>query len=72
MTLAQLFGEECANPGTVGWLSSGAPLCVTADGETLQEGGVIFNDLPANMFGCFLMGMFMSGDYLHLALPMPL
>ncbi|GKY94415.1 hypothetical protein MPSEU_000407300 [Mayamaea pseudoterrestris] len=72
MIVAQLFGEECANPGTVGWLSSGAPLCVTQDGDTLQEGGVIFSDLPANMLGCFLMGMVVNGEYLHLALPMPL
>lgn len=47
MLLAQIFGENCGNPGTVGWLSSGAPLCVTADGDTLQEGGVLFSDLPA-------------------------
>jgi hypothetical protein len=72
MIIAQLFGEECANPGTVGWLSSGAPLCVTADGEASQSGGVIFSDLPANMFGCFLMGMWASGEFLHLALPLPL
>jgi hypothetical protein len=27
--IAQLFGEACANPGTVAWLSAGEPLCVT-------------------------------------------
>lgn len=26
VVMAQLFGEACANPGTVGWLSAGAPL----------------------------------------------
>jgi len=72
MILAQVFGEECANPGTVGWLSSGAPLCVTAEGETLQEGGVLFADLPANMLGSFLMGFFQDHTVLGLAVPMAL
>lgn len=31
--MAQLFGEECANPGTIGWLSAASPLCVTKDGD---------------------------------------
>lgn len=69
MALAQLFGEECRNPGTVGWLSSGAPLCVTADGKIEQEGGVVFADLPANMLGSFLMGLWQDGRVLGLASP---
>jgi len=72
MILAQIFGEECANPGTVGWLSSGAPLCVTAEGDTVQEGGVLFADLPANMLGSFLMGLFQDSKILGLAVPMAL
>lgn len=40
--LAQLFGEECANPGSVGWLAAGSPLCVTAGGEADQQGGIVF------------------------------
>jgi fluoride ion exporter CrcB/FEX len=69
MVLAQLFGEACANPGTVGWLSAGAPLCVTKDGSTTQTGGIVFADLPANLFGSFLMGLFQDGTVLGLAVP---
>jgi fluoride ion exporter CrcB/FEX len=70
MVIAQLFGEACANPGTVGWLSAGAPLCVTKDGSTTQPGGIIFADLPSNLFGSFLMGLFQDGTVLGLAVPM--
>jgi len=70
IVMAQLFGEECANPGSVGWLSSGAPLCVTANGETLQEGGVLFADLPSNLLGSFIMGLLQDGAVLGLAMPL--
>lgn len=66
IVLAQLFGEECKNPGTVGYLSAGQPLCVTADGETTIEGGIIFSDLPANLLGSFFMGMMQSTDTMNL------
>jgi fluoride exporter len=68
--IAQLFGEACANPGTIGWLSAGAPLCVTKDGSTTQQGGIIFADLPSNLLGSFLMGLFQDGTVLGLAIPM--
>jgi fluoride ion exporter CrcB/FEX len=68
--IAQLFGEACANPGTIGWLSAGAPLCVTKDGSTTQQGGIIFADLPSNLLGSFLMGLFQDGTVLGLAVPM--
>jgi fluoride exporter len=68
--IAQLFGEACANPGTIGWLSAGAPLCVTKDGSTTQQGGIIFADLPSNLLGSFLMGLFQDGTVLNLAVPM--
>lgn len=42
IVLAQLFGEECKNPGTVGWLAAASPLCVTADGEVDEVNGIIF------------------------------
>ena len=42
IVLAQLFGEECANPGTVGWLAAGSPLCVTAGGNADVQGGIVF------------------------------
>jgi len=67
MLTAQFFGEECAKPGTVGWLASGSPLCVTSSGSVIEEGGIIFADLPANMFGSFIMGFFASCATLQLA-----
>jgi CrcB protein len=67
--LAQFFGEECKNPGTVGWLSAASPLCVTRDGETEQMGSIIFADLPANMLGSFLMGLLQDSQSLGLAVP---
>lgn len=71
--LAQLFGEECKNPGTVGWLKASSPLCVTADGTTEQiEGGIVFADLPANLLGCFFMGLMQDGTTLGLSIPMPI
>lgn len=69
IVIAQLFGEACANPGTIGWLSAGAPLCVTKDGSTTQQGGIIFADLPSNLLGSFLMGTFQDGNVLGLAVP---
>lgn len=68
--MAQLFGEECKNPGSVGWLKASAPLCVTRDGVTVQEGGIIFADLPANLLGCFILGLLQDGLTLGLAIPL--
>ena len=70
MIFAQLFGEACRNPGTVGWLSAAAPLCVTRDGTTTQQGGIVFADLPSNLLGSFLMGLFQDSTVLGLAVPM--
>jgi CrcB protein len=70
MITAQFFGEECANPGTVGWLAASSPLCVTADGSATQSGGIVFADLPSNIIGCFFMGMFQDGAVLQLAVPL--
>ena len=42
IAMAQLFGDECANPGTVGWLAASSPLCVTKDGDSEREGGIVF------------------------------
>jgi fluoride ion exporter CrcB/FEX len=69
---AQLFGEECKNPGTVGYLAAGQPLCVTADGETSIEGGIIFADLPANLLGSFVMGLMQATDTMHLPKSFPI
>lgn len=70
IVIAQLFGQACRNPGTVGWLSAAAPLCVTADGTTTQQGGIVFADLPSNLLGSFLMGLFQDSVVLGLAVPM--
>jgi fluoride ion exporter CrcB/FEX len=72
IVLAQLFGEACANPDTIGWLSASAPLCVTKDGSTTQQGGIIFADLPSNLLGSFLMGLFQDGNVLDLAVAIPI
>ena len=70
MITAQVFGEECYNPGTVGWLASGSPLCVTNSMKATEEGGIIYADLPANMLGSFVMGLFAACDSsLKLAAP---
>ncbi len=69
--LAQLFGEECRNPGTVGWLKAGQPLCVTANGEASIEGGIIFADLPANLLGSFVMGLMQATDTMDLPKTFP-
>jgi hypothetical protein len=42
IAMAQLFGDACANPGTVGWLKASSPLCVTKDGSSEREGGIVF------------------------------
>ena len=57
--LGRLFGGDCdAIIPIDDWL---APLsqriCVTASGKTDQYGGALFIDLPANMFGSFIMGL---------------
>jgi fluoride ion exporter CrcB/FEX len=70
--IAQLFGQECANPGTVGWLAASSPLCVTVDGDTKREGGIIFADLPSNILGCFFMGLLQDGNALGLPINIPI
>jgi hypothetical protein len=68
--MAQIFGDACANPDSVGWLTSTAPLCVTKDGTSSQsQGGIIFADLPSKyvrsyriLFPLSLTMMIMSGE----------
>lgn len=72
IVLAQLFGEECKNPGTVGYLRAGQPLCVTANGETSIEGGIIFSDLPGNLLGAMIMGLLLSTDAMSLPKTFPI
>lgn len=72
LILAQLFGQACSNPGTIGWIADDAALCVTSSNGTHQVGGIIFADLPANILGCFIMGLLQDGSALDLAIHMPL
>ncbi|KAL3921739.1 MAG: hypothetical protein SGILL_002585, partial [Bacillariaceae sp.] len=72
LILAQVFGQACQNPGTIGWIADDAALCVTANGDTSQQGGIIFADLPANILGSFIMGLLQDGAALDLAIHAPL
>ncbi|KAG7374004.1 CrcB-like domain containing protein [Nitzschia inconspicua] len=72
LIMAQLFGQACSNPGTIGWIADDAALCVTSNGAGQQMGGIIFADLPANILGCFIMGLLQDGAALDLAIHVPL
>jgi CrcB protein len=63
--LSRIFGNDCevqsaaTASGTVAIDDFLSPLsvCVTASGETIQSGGALFIDLPANMVGSFFLGI---------------
>ena len=40
LILAQLFGQACSDPESVGWIAAEAVLCVTSNGETTQNEGI--------------------------------
>jgi len=56
-----LFGLACHIPGSVVWNESQWAPCTTAPGTTSATGGAMFTDIPANMLGCFFMGLMVSG-----------
>jgi len=63
--LGRIFGSECIQD-TTPWLHSLVTkynLCVTSNGSS--NGGALFFDLPANMLGCFVMGMLQPCQDLH-------
>ena len=72
LILAQLFGQACSDPETIGWIADESVLCVTRDGTTTQNEGIIFADLPANLLGSFIMGLLQDGAALGLALNLPI
>eukprot|EP00751_Fragilariopsis_kerguelensis_P017622 CAMPEP_0170837686 /NCGR_PEP_ID=MMETSP0734-20130129/2889_1 /TAXON_ID=186038 /ORGANISM="Fragilariopsis kerguelensis, Strain L26-C5" /LENGTH=870 /DNA_ID=CAMNT_0011204869 /DNA_START=105 /DNA_END=2714 /DNA_ORIENTATION=+ len=72
LILAQLFGQACSNPGSIGYIKDSSVLCVTSNGETTQNEGIIFADLPANLLGSFIMGLLQDGNSLGLAINMPI
>ena len=56
--LARFFGEDCERRAVDDFLSPiFTKVCVTASGRTLQTGGALFIDLPANMIGSFVIGL---------------
>jgi len=62
MFFSRFFGEDCENPGYINDFLSplSEKICVTASGLTMQHGGAMFIDLPANMLGSFFMGLVSS------------
>jgi fluoride ion exporter CrcB/FEX len=56
----RLFGLDCTT-GTAAVQDVFTPffsqICVTTNGFTNQTGGALFIDLPANMLGCFIIGL---------------
>ncbi|KAL7578347.1 hypothetical protein ACA910_012753 [Epithemia clementina (nom. ined.)] len=58
--IGRIFGGDC-DDGVLTPNDFLAPvlsnICVTNSGLTDQTGGALFTDLPANMIGCFLMGI---------------
>jgi fluoride ion exporter CrcB/FEX len=58
--LGRFFGLDCeqGTDGVDDFLASfSSNICVTASGKTQQTGGALFSDLPANMLGCFMIGV---------------
>lgn len=57
--ISRFFGADCEAPELVYDFLSPLfrKICVTASGRTLQTGGALFLSLPANMIGCFIMGL---------------
>ena len=72
LILAQLFGQACSDPERIGWIADESVLCVTRDGTTTQNEGIIFADLPANLLASFIMGLLQDGAALGLALNLPI
>jgi hypothetical protein len=54
----QVFGAACHDA------TKEFPICTTDPGTTSSTGGALFIDLPANMFGCFLIGLFVREMHL--------
>ncbi|KAL7534370.1 hypothetical protein ACHAWF_004813 [Thalassiosira exigua] len=68
--MERFFGGDCesnaAGHPVDDWLwPLSHTICITANGRTAQYGGALFIDLPANMFGSFIMG-FWTGHSVEL------
>jgi fluoride ion exporter CrcB/FEX len=57
--MGRFFGGDCDAVAPIDdWLYPlSHKICITASGLTEQYGGALFTDLPANMFGSFIMGL---------------
>eukprot|EP00934_Nitzschia_sp_Nitz4_P006860 Nitzschia sp. Nitz4//scaffold114_size70088//55057//56429//NITZ4_005986-RA/size70088-augustus-gene-0.11-mRNA-1//-1//CDS//3329533450//6850//frame0 len=57
--VGRLFGQDCEE-GSVQdvFTSLFSKICITSGGKSLQTGGALFRDLPANLLGSFIMGFF--------------
>ena len=61
---ARLFGDDCESRSVDDFLTPlSTHICITASGRTLQTGGALFIDLPANMIGSFVMGIVTPSPY---------
>lgn len=66
--MARFFGQDCeVNVVNDFWTSLSANICVTNGGRTLQTGGALFYDFPANVVGSFIMGLISPGPDTHRA-----
>ena len=67
--IGRFFGSDCSqgrDDAPDDYLSPFfVKICVTNSGTTEQTGGALFLDLPANMIGCFLMGLISKTDSTH-------
>ncbi len=64
--LSRLLGEDCelGDDAVQDFLTPFfRKICVTAGGTTIQTGGALFRDLPANLLGSFLMGLVTSNQH---------
>jgi hypothetical protein len=52
--LTRVLGGDCEDPADDAWDASA--VCLTANGTTDRSGGALFEDLPANLLGSFLLG----------------
>ena len=61
--MGRLFGGDCDADYPRDFFSHiSTELCITTDGLSGREGGSLFIDLPANIFGCFLIGLLGAVD----------
>ena len=60
--LGRFFGGDCEDSEEIPDFLTPASktICVTSNGRSAQTGGALFRDLPANIFGSFVMGLISS------------